>query len=43
LLGVSGGAVMVKKGALACLTVHPPARHAILRFLIPPKLADDVG
>jgi len=43
LLGISGGAVMVKKGALVCLTVHPPARHATLRFLIPPKLADDVG
>jgi len=43
LLGVSGGSVLVKKGAMACLNIHPPARHATLRFLIPPKLADDVG
>lgn len=43
LLGVSGGSVTVKKGALVCLTVHPPARHATLRFLIPPKLADAPG
>jgi len=42
LLGASGGAVRVKKGALACITIHPPARHGTLRFLIPPKLAADI-
>jgi phosphohistidine phosphatase len=40
-LGVSGGAVVFKKGAVACLRVNPPARHGSLLFLIPPKLADD--
>lgn len=38
-LGASGGNVEVKKGALACLQVFPPARHGTLTFLIPPKLA----
>ena len=42
ILGVSGGAVTMKKGAIACLRVNPPARHGTLKFLIPPKLADEV-
>lgn len=41
LLGVSGGAVKVKKGAIACLRIDPPARHGTLLYLIPPKLADE--
>jgi phosphohistidine phosphatase len=41
LLGVSGGYVKVKKGAVACLRINPPARHGILKYLIPPKLADE--
>ena len=41
ILGVSGGSVEVKKGAIACLRVNPPARHGTLDYLIPPKLADD--
>ena len=40
-LGVSGGSVEVKKASLACLRVRPPTRHGTLRFLIPPKLADE--
>jgi phosphohistidine phosphatase len=43
ILGVSGGAVMVKKGAIACLRVNPPARHGTLKYLIPPKLSDEWG
>lgn len=41
LLGVSGGAVKVKKGAIACLKINPPSRHGTLKYLIPPKLAED--
>ncbi len=41
-LGIAGGGVTVKKGALVCLTIEPPSRHGTLRFLIPPQLADDV-
>lgn len=37
ILGSSGGGVEFKKGALACLSVSPPARHGTLRYLIPPK------
>ncbi|BCU75508.1 phosphohistidine phosphatase SixA [Luteolibacter sp. LG18] len=40
LLGASGGAVDVKKGALACLDVAPSGRRGRLLFLIPPKLAE---
>jgi phosphohistidine phosphatase len=40
ILGASGGRVEVKKGAVACLRVFPPARHGTLAFLIPPKLAE---
>ncbi len=38
-LGAHGAAVEMKKGAIACLTISPPARSATLRFHIPPKLA----
>lgn len=41
-LGSSGGSVKMKKGAIACLRVAPPARHGTLLYLIPPKLADEV-
>lgn len=41
ILGVSGGIVMMKKGAIACLRLNPPARHGTLEFLIPPKLSDE--
>lgn len=43
ILGCSAGGVEFKKGALACLSVAPPARHGMLRFLIPPKLANGGG
>ena len=38
LLGCSGSWVEVKKGALLGMTVHPPAWHARLLFVIPPRL-----
>lgn len=41
LLGVSTGGVQVKKGAIACLRINPPSRQGLLKFLIPPKLADE--
>jgi phosphohistidine phosphatase len=37
---ITGGSVEVRKGALACLQVNPPARHGTLVYLIPPKLAE---
>ena len=40
-LGVAGGGVEVKKGALACLRINPPLRHGLLVYLVPPKLARD--
>ena len=40
ILGASGGEVNVKKGTIACLRVNPPARYGLLKYLIPPKLAD---
>jgi len=33
--------VEMKKGAVACLHVTPPARHGTLVYLIPPKLAGE--
>jgi phosphohistidine phosphatase len=42
ILGTSGGMIQVKKGAIACVRISPPARHGILRYLIPPKLADEL-
>ncbi len=41
LLGVTAGGVEVKKGSIACLRINPPSRHSLLKFLIPPKLADE--
>ncbi|MGA0845446.1 MAG: SixA phosphatase family protein [Luteolibacter sp.] len=41
-LGASGGHVLIKKGALACIRIQPPSRYGTLRFLIPPKIADFV-
>lgn len=41
ILGTTGGSVEVKKGALACLQITPPARHGTLVFLVPPKLAGE--
>lgn len=43
ILGTGGGLVEIKKGALACLAISPPGRRGTLRFLIPPKLADDMS
>lgn len=37
-LGVGGGGVEVKKGAIACLRINPPSRHGLLVYLVPPKL-----
>lgn len=39
LLGATGGAVEVKKGALAGFRIEPPSTRGELRFLIPPVLA----
>lgn len=41
LLGAGGGSVEMKKGTIACLRVNPPSHHGTLKFLIPPKLADE--
>jgi len=41
LLGAAGGSVEMKKGTIACVRIHPPSRHGALKFLIPPKLADE--
>lgn len=38
-LGALGGAIEMKKGALAGIEIHPPGRHGMLQFLVPPKLA----
>jgi phosphohistidine phosphatase len=43
LLGTAAGAVEVKKGTLAGVRFQPPGRHGSLLFLVPPKLADDLG
>ncbi len=43
ILGSVGGHVEIKKGSIACISVIPPARRGILRFLIPSKLADDLS
>jgi phosphohistidine phosphatase len=41
ILGVSGGGVVFKKGAVAGVRINPPSRYGYLQFLIPPKLADE--
>jgi len=43
ILGVTGGGVEVKKGAIACLRITPPSRFGNLAYLIPPKLAGEMG
>jgi phosphohistidine phosphatase len=43
ILGANGGGVEFRKGAIAGLSVSPPSRHGMLRFLIPQKMADEVG
>jgi phosphohistidine phosphatase len=40
-LGTASGGVRMKKGGIACLKVSPPSRHGLLKYLIPPKLADE--
>lgn len=42
LLGCAGSFVEVKKGSLIGIDVHPPAKHAVLRFVIPPKMVGKV-
>jgi phosphohistidine phosphatase len=42
ILGANGGSIEVKKGALACLRVNPPARHGTLLYLIPSALGKHV-
>jgi phosphohistidine phosphatase len=42
-LGVTGGGVEFKKGAIACLRVAPPARYGNLLYLFPQKIAGEVG
>lgn len=41
ILGVTGGGVEFKKGAIACLKITPPARFGNLIYLVPPKLAGE--
>lgn len=41
LIGASSQALQVKKGALVGIRVYPPSRGGELRFLIPPKLAEE--
>jgi len=42
-LGAYGATIDMKKGAVACLRVSPPARHGTLLYLIPPKLSGEQG
>ncbi len=42
ILGVTGGGVELKKGAIACLRITPPQRFGSLVYLVPPKLAGEV-
>jgi phosphohistidine phosphatase len=37
----SSGSIHMKKGSLACLEIIPPSRISTLKFLIPPKLAEE--
>lgn len=39
-LGASGG-IKIKKGCIACIEILPPSRNGTLKFLIPPRLAED--
>ena len=38
LLGCSGSSVEVRKGSLIGVEIHPPAWHAVLMYVIPPKM-----
>ena len=42
-LGAYGASIEMKKGALACLRIAPPARHGLLMCLIPPKFVPCSG
>lgn len=42
LLGSTANSVEIRKGSLTCFEVSPPSRKAILRFLLPFKLAKHV-
>ena len=42
ILGTTDGGVKMKKGAIACVRISPLSQHGMLRYLIPPKLADDI-
>ncbi len=39
LLGTAANSVEIRKGSLTCLDINPPSRNAVLRYLIPFKLA----
>lgn len=41
LLGANSGSILIKKGTIACVTIHPPSNYGTLSYLIPPKLADE--
>ncbi|MFD2255336.1 SixA phosphatase family protein [Luteolibacter algae] len=38
-LGAAGDCIEVRKGSVTCLEINPPFRQAVLRFLLPFKLA----
>ncbi len=40
LLGTTVGYIEVKKGSISCVSISPPAQRGILKYMIPPKLAD---
>jgi phosphohistidine phosphatase len=42
-MGAYGASIEMKKGALACLRVSPPARHGLLVYLIPPKFTGELA
>lgn len=42
-MGAYGASVEMKKGAMACLRITPPARHGLLIYLIPPKFTGEVA
>lgn len=39
-LGAHGNGIEMKKGAIACVRVHPPARLGTLIYLAPPSIAE---
>lgn len=42
LLGSRGNSIEMKKGSLACLRIHPPAKFATLLFLAPPSIVGNL-